>query len=193
MSITTRTTVAALAAGASVIAVAACGPTVSKTAALPSTFTPSPVASAPATSAPAAPATSAEPVTTGPLGTTFTVTEDGASGATSYTVTAVKVDQHAALTSYESLQTAGDHMAAVRFTVKGVTGQDSDDANNNASITGADTTEYPASFLNVTDGPNFNGGTFRVSPGQTVSGWVAFEVPAGASGFSSQAATWKLG
>lgn len=190
----------ALAAGA-LLAVAAvltaCGPTVSKTpAAPPSVFTPAPL---PPSSAPAAPAT---PDNTGPPGTSFTVTTtDDAGNAVVYTVTLTKFDQHAGLTPYESTSNAADRMAAARFTVTGVTGQESDDANNDATVTGADTTEYSPSFLSVSDGPNFNGGEFSVAPGQTVSGWVAFEVPAGAvvatvgwtPGLSGPGATWTLG
>lgn len=183
----------AVAAGAALAAgLAACGPTVSKADAPPSTFAPSP--SSPATSPPA---------TSGPLGTTFKVTTTDDSGnAVAYTVTLGKVDQHAGLTAYEALDKPGDHMAAARFTITGVTGQESDDANNDATVVGTDTTEYQPSFTSVADGGNFNGGTFSVSPGETVSGWVAFELAPGqsaasvqwspAAGFSGSHATWTL-
>jgi hypothetical protein len=193
----TRTAAGTLLAAASVIALGACGTTVSKTpAALPTIFTPSPATSAPA------PATSPADVTAGSLGTSFTVTTTDDNGnAVVYTVTLVKVDQHASLAQYETVASAGDHMAAVRFTISGVTGQVSDDANSDAAATGSDTEEYPFSASNVTDGPNFSYGTFHAGPGQTVSGWVSFEVPAGVTlasvawqpSLEGEAATWVLG
>jgi hypothetical protein len=116
-------------------------------------------------------------------------------------VTAVTVDQHAGLGSYETLNNNADHMAAVRFTIKGVTGQVSDDANSDAVAVGSDTTEYQSSFNTVTDGGNFNSGNFAVSPGETVSGWVSFEVPPGKTiasvqwspnSFGGSHATWTV-
>jgi hypothetical protein len=196
----TRAALAAGIAAAGAVTVAACGPTVAKT---PAATTP-PASTSPAavfTPAPTTPA-SPSPVTSGPLGTSFTITTtDNSGNAVVYTVTASRIDQHAGLTPYETLTNPADHMAAVRFTITGVTGQESDDANSVASVTGADTTEYSASFSGVSDGPNFSSGEFEVGPGQAVSGWVAFEVPAGGTvasvawqpGFQSPAATWTLG
>jgi hypothetical protein len=196
----TALTVSGIAATAAVLA--ACGtPTVTRVtppaaAAAAATFTPPPAA--PAT--PAAP-TSAAPVTTGPLGTTFVVTSTDDNGnQTSYQVTLVKVDQRAGLGQYESLDNPSDHMAAARFTITGVTGQSSDDANSDANAIGSDTTEYQSSYVSVSDGPNFNEGEFKAGPGQTVSGWVSFEVPSGqqvaslqwAPGVDGAAATWTL-
>jgi hypothetical protein len=194
MNITRAVTAASLLAGAA-LAVTACGPTVAKTpATAPSTFGPA------ATSAPASPGQAGS----GPLGTSYTVTTTDDSGnAVAYKVILGRVDQHAGLTAYETLDKPGDHMAAARFTITGVTGQESDDANNDATAVGTDTTEYQPSFTSVTDGGNFSSGTFSVSPGETVSGWVAFELAPGqsvasvqwspSSGFSGSHATWTLG
>jgi hypothetical protein len=144
---------------------------------------------------------SSSPVTTGPLGTTFTVTtQDNQGQDVSYTVKLTNVDQHAGLGAYETLNNPNDHMAAARFTVSGVTGQVNDNANSNATAIGTDTTAYSAAFNSITDGPNFNSGEFTVAPGETVSGWVAFEVPSGqrvasiqwAPGYSGDHATWTL-
>lgn len=196
MNITKAAVAGALAAGTA-LAVAACGPVVARTApaALPSVFTPPPSAFAPDTPAPL-------PATSGPLGTSFTVTTtDDADNPVTYTVTLTKVDQHARLAPYQSTSLPGDHMAAARFTVTGVSGQEHDDANSAAAAIGADTTEYAPSYLAVADGPNFSYGTFTAGPGQSVSGWVSFEVPAGASlasvswqpSFEGPSATWTLG
>jgi hypothetical protein len=138
---------------------------------------------------------------TGPLGTTFTVTIQNDSGQNvSYDVTATRVDQHAPLGAYETLSNPAVHLAAVRFTIKGVAGQESDDANSDAVAIGTDTTEYQSTFTGTADGGNFSSGEFEVSPGQSVSGWVTFEVPAGQTvksvqwqpGFNNGAATWTV-
>lgn len=142
--------------------------------------TSAPAAAAKSAPAPSAPTTSAPSVTSGPIGTTFTLsTQDDNGNNVSYNVTAETVDQHAGLGPYETLNNAADHMAAVKFTITGVTGQVSDDANSDAVAIGSDTTEYQPSYITVTDGGNFNSGEFGVSPGETVSGWVSFEVPPG--------------
>ena len=108
------------------------------------------------------------PVTSGPIGTAFTITtQDDNGNNVSYNVTAETVDQHAGLGPYETLNNNADHMAAVKFTITGVTGQVSDDANGDAVAIGSDTTEYQPSFNTVTDGGNFNSGTFAVAPGET--------------------------
>jgi len=117
-----------------------------------------------------------------------------------YNVALTEVTQHATLTQYETAQNPADHMAAARFSITGVTGQATGDADNDAAATGSDTTGYSPSFLSVSDGPNFSYGSFEVGPGQTVSGDVAFEVPPGATvasvswqpGYDSAAATWDL-
>jgi len=183
---------------AAFLGLAACGPaTVAKAPPAPSSSAPA----APAATTAPAPVPSDTPVTTGPLGTSFTITTTDSSGAaTVYTVALTEIVQHATLTQYETLQNPADHMAAARFSVTGVTGQSSDDANNDAAATGNDTVGYSPSFLPVTDAPNFSYGTFRVGPGQTVSGDVTFEVPPGtvlasvswSPGFDGASATWNL-
>jgi hypothetical protein len=134
---------------------------------------------------------------TGTVGTTFTVTSgDG----TSYDVTLDKVAQDAALAPYETLENAADHAAAAEFTVKGDSGQSSDDANSDANAIGSDQAEYQSADILLTV-PNFSSGLFRVGPGQTEKGWVAFELPPGvtvaqvqwAPRLDSAAATWTVG
>lgn len=199
MGTTTRNALAVSGLAVAALGLAACGPTVSKAPAAakssvpaaPTTFTFSPI-----------PVSSPTASTTGPLGTSFTVTTTDDSGNTVvYNVTLTKVDQNAALSAYETVSNPGDHMAAARFTVTGVTGQESDDANSDATAVGSDTTVYPFAATEVSDGPNFSSGMFQVGPGRTESGWVAFEVPAGVTvasvawqpGIDGPAATWTLG
>jgi len=207
-----RTTVEVITAAAVVAALggglAACSTgSVSKVPA-PATSGSARATSAPATSgsAPATPAPRTAPPSnpnSGPLGTTYQVGGTDSSGNdTTYEVSAVMVDQQSPLAPYGSLTNPADHLAAVEFRITGVTGQSSDDANNNASVISGDTTQYPAALDETADGPNFSSGSFTVAPGQTVSGWVTFELPPGqgiasvqwvpSSGLSDQAGTWTV-
>jgi hypothetical protein len=188
-AITAATTVAALSGG-----LAACSTgNVSKVSA-PQTSAPAPATSAPQAAPPPNP-------NSGPLGTAYQVGGTD-SNSTTYEVTAVTVDQYSSLTPYDSLTNSADHLAAVKFRITGVTGQSSDDANNNATVISGDTTQYPSAVNATADGPNFSSGSFTVAPGQTASGWVTFELPPGqsiasvqwvpSSGLSDQAGTWTV-
>jgi hypothetical protein len=134
--------------------------------------------------------------TTGPIGTTFTVTS---SDGTSYDVTLDQVKQNVYPGAYETPQTAGDHFAAAQFTIKGDTGATSDDANSDANAIGSDGQEYQFS-ASVSTLPDFSYGQYHVSAGQSVKGWVAFELPPGvtvasvqwAPSFNGTAATWTV-
>jgi hypothetical protein len=191
MNLTSRlATTTALAAA--FLTVAGCATTtVHKTAATPAA---SSATQAPATDTPAPSDSTTDPA--GGIGDTFTVTS---SDGTSYDVTLIKVDQHATLGAYETLDNSADHAAAAEFKITGDTGQSSDDANNDANAIGSDQTEYQPSFVTLTV-PNFNAGDFKVAPGQTEKGWVAFELPPGttiaqvqwAPGLDGQAATWTV-
>jgi hypothetical protein len=204
MGTTTRSALAVSGLAAAALGLAACGTaSVSKTpAARPSSAPAAPTAFTPTAEPTSIPTSTPSASTTGTLGTSFTVTTtDNSGNPVVYTVTLDKVDQHAGLAPYESMQGPGDHMAAARFSITGVTGQESDDANSDANATGSDTTEYPFAATSVSDGPNFSSGMFEVGPGQTKSGWVSFELPQGVTvstvswqpGLDSQAATWTLG
>jgi len=156
----------------------------------------------PATSAPAATPTPTPSLTTAPVGGTFTdTTTNNTTGATTtYNVTLDKVDQNAALGPYETLTNGNDHVTGAEFTIAGTSGQTSDDANSDAVAVGTDGQDYTFSANSITDGTNFNYGEFNVSAGQTVNGWVSFELPPGVSIASiqwapggGQAATWTVG
>jgi len=154
----------------------------------------------PATSAPAA--TPTPSLNTEPVGGTFSVSgPNGPSGAnTTYNVTLDKVDQHAALGPYETLTNGNDHVTGAEFTIAGKSGQTSDDVNSDAVAVGTDGQDYTFSADAITDGTNFNYGEFNVTAGQSVNGWVSFELPPGVSIASvqwapggGQAATWTVG
>lgn len=162
-----------------------------------------PKASTPAPTTPA-PSTPAAKPDSGPVGTVFTITADDDTGnEVQYDVTLTKVDQHAqGSDEFESPSNPKDHFAAVRFTITGDKGNASDDADSNATGVDSATDVLQASFNSVADGGNFNSGSFQVSPGQSESGWVTFEVAPGKTLaqvkwapdlFSGSAATWTLG
>jgi hypothetical protein len=71
------------------------------------------------------------------------------------------------------------HLAGAEFTVKGLTGDDQDDANNCAAAIGANQQTYQSGFEGLAAGTNFDGGQFNTSPGSSSIGWVSFEVSDG--------------
>ena len=113
---------------------------------------------------------------TGPLGATFTVTSDD--GTSTYDVTLDKVTQHVKLGQYDTLDNDQDHAAAAEFSITGRSGSSRDDAFVNANAIGSDQTEYQSSPI-MENLPQFSYGEFQVAPGQTVKGWVTFELPPG--------------
>jgi hypothetical protein len=118
--------------------------------------------------------------TTGPVGTTFVVTDTNQSGATvKYSVTLDKLKQHAAPDNQFDSAPTGDHLAGAEFTIKGISGTDSDDANNDAAATGTNNQTYQTGLEGLAAGTSFNGGQFSTSPGSVSIGWVSFEVKNG--------------
>lgn len=166
----------------------------------------SPPAANAATSAPSSQSTGqASNPTTGPVGTTFTATDTNDNGATvKYSVTLDKVIQHAQPNNSFDGAPAGDHLLAAEFTIKGLVGDDQDDANNDASAVGNNSQTYQSGFESLAEGTNFNNGQFNTSPGSVSVGWVSFEIKDGVkvssiqwnldSGMTSTApATWTVG
>jgi hypothetical protein len=166
----------------------------------------SPPAANAATSAPSSRSTGqASNPTTGPVGTTFTATDTNDSGATvKYSVTLDKVIQHAQPNNSFDSAPAGDHLLAAEFTIKGLVGDDQDDANNDASAVGNNSQTYQSGFESLAEGTNFNNGQFNTSPGSVSVGWVSFEIKNGVkvssiqwnldSGMTGTApATWTVG
>jgi hypothetical protein len=188
-----------IAAAAAALALAGCS-----TASM-SKPTPPPVSVTETPAATTASPSPSVPDLTGPVGTPFTDTgtdDSGNGGSFEYTVTMTSLIQQGQLGAYESLSNNGDHIAVGKFTISGMTGVSHDDANNLAVVIGSDGQEYQPSFDSVTEGTNFNGGDFTVTPGETVKGIVAFELPSGVkvgdvqwqpAGLGNQApATWQV-
>lgn len=210
--ITVKTAAGIAAIAAAGAGLAACGTTVTKAPAAKtgnasscvagSSTNPSWCPSSPAKAAPAATTSAPAKPLTGGIGTTFEVTgPNGPSGATTvYDVKLVAVEQQAALGAYETLTNGADHITAAEFTITGKTGQASDDADAVAVAVGSNGQDYQPSFDQITAGTNFDSGDFNVSPGTTVTGWVAFEIAPGATlasiqwsaGFDGPVATWTV-
>lgn len=144
-----------------------------------------PASSAPAGSAPAsagssAPAGSAAPAgtTSGPIGTTFKVVGfDHSQNTTTYDVTLLAVSQSAAPSDSFNAPKSGQHLAYAKIRVTAVTGHAQDDANLDAVAHGSDSQVYQPSFDDVAAGSNFSAGDFDLEPGQSVIGFVSYEMP----------------
>jgi hypothetical protein len=141
--------------------------------------------SAPAGSAPASAGSSdsagpAAPAgtTSGPIGTTFKVVGfDHSQNTTTYDVTLLAVSQSAAPSDSFNAPKSGNHLAYAKIKVTGVTGHAQDDANLDAVAHGSNSQVYQPSFDDVAAGTNFSAGDFDVEPGQSVIGYVSYEMP----------------
>jgi hypothetical protein len=147
----------------------------------------------------AAPSPSPSDQTSGSVGTTFEVTD---SQGNKYDVTLVKVIDPAQGADSFSTPDNGKRFVGAVLTIKGVSGSSSDDTNSDAVVTGSNGQQYQADFNNIQGYTNFNSGSFNVSPGQTVTGAVNFQVPTGVSvhnvqwvpnAFTGTAGTWNVG
>ena len=69
-------------------------------------------------------------------------------------------------------------------TIVGTSGSTAYDANSDAAAIGSDGQQY--SYASIVSLPTFSYGEFHVSPGVTVKGWVAFELPPGVTVASVQ-------
>ena len=96
-----------------------------------------------------------------------------------YTVTALGVlDPAAPDNSFDSAP-SGRHLVGVEFQVKGISGNEQDDAGSDAAVTGSDQQTYQAGFEGRAAGTNFNSGDFNTSPGTSTSAGSSFEVKDG--------------
>lgn len=180
------TAIAALSGAALVAGAAACSTTTAK----PPPSSPPTHSSQPSSTPQSTP--SSNPSLTGPTGTTYEITgPNGPNGeATTYQVTMTQVLQQAQLGPGGSLTHSGYHVAGAQFTITGKTGQTSDNANRAASAIGSNGQRYTSEFDTITAGTNFNNGDVSVSAGQSMNGWVSFELPPGVTITSVQ---WQPG
>lgn len=189
-----RRTIALTGTGAITIGLlAACGTSVTPTS-TPSNAAP---AAAAQSAAPSPSPSSSGPVSGG-IGSSFKVTD---SQGDVYDVTLDKVIDPAQGADQFSTPDNGKRFVAAVFTIRGVSGTSSDDANSDAVVTGSDTQQYQPDFDDIAGYTNFNSGEFDVTPSQTLTGAVNFQVPTGvtvanvqwvANSFSGAVGTWDL-
>jgi len=112
----------------------------------------------------------------GVTGASFSL-NDG--GGISYRVTLVKVIDPAQGADQLSTPGSGKRFVGLVFRIKGLTGSpQGEDANNDAVLVGANGQDYQADLNGIAGYTNFDDGAIHVTPGQTVTGAVAFQVPA---------------
>jgi hypothetical protein len=96
-----------------------------------------------------------------------------------YQVALVKVIDPARGENQFSTPASGKRLVGLVFRIKGVAGSpQGEDANNDAVLVGADGRDYQADLNGIAGYANFDDGAIHVTPGQTVTGAVAFQVPA---------------
>lgn len=94
----------------------------------------------------------------------------------------------------------GSRFVGAVFTLNGVSGTFSDDANSDATLIGSNSQTYTFDASNLASVTNFNNGEYNLTPGQTSVGAVAFQVPdwvkvssiQWGGTFGSSAATWTV-
>jgi hypothetical protein len=134
---------------------------------------------------------------TASVGGSFKITD---SSGNVYDVTLVRVIDPAQGSDQFNTPDNGNRFVAAVFRVTGVSGTASDDSNNDASLTGVNQQVYQADFDSIAGYTNFNGGDYNVTPGQSETGAVTFQVPTNVkvlniqwtSGLSSSTVTWTV-
>lgn len=112
----------------------------------------------------------------GVTGASFSLSDGG---GISYQVTLVKVIDPAQGANQFSTPDSGKRFVGVVFRIKGLTGSpQGEDANNDAVLVGGNEKDYQADLNGIAGYTNFDDGAIHVTPGQTVTGAVAFQVPA---------------
>jgi hypothetical protein len=167
--------------------IAACGST---------TKAASPAAS-PGAAATARPTPSPTSALSGPVGTVYKVTDDGGNVMT---VKLTQVIDPAQGADQYTTPNNGFRFVAAVFTLNGVSGTFSDDANSDATLIGSNSQTYTFDGSSLAGVTNFNYGGYNLTAGQTSVGAVAFQVPDGVKvssiqwggTFGSSAATWTV-
>ena len=112
----------------------------------------------------------------GRIGSSFEL-EDGSGNV--YQVTLTNVIDPAMEENQFAAPDAGKRFVGLVFTIKGLTGSpQGEDAITDAVLIGANGRDYPADPNRVAGYANFDDGAIHVTPGQVVTGAVAFQVPA---------------
>jgi hypothetical protein len=157
--------IATLAVAAAVLAIAGCGSI---------TKTPAPTGTVPAALASTKAAPSPSSSLSGPVGTVYTVTDQTGN---KMIVTLTKVIDPAPGADQFNTPGNGNRFVGAVFTVTGISGTFSDDANNDATLIGSNGQTYTADFDSIAGYTNFNNGEYNVSAGENSVGAVTFQVP----------------
>jgi hypothetical protein len=87
------------------------------------------------------------------------------------------IDPASGADQYEA-PTSGDRFVAVQVRLKNTgTTSYSADVNSQVSLIGSDSQQYSPSFEQIKSCTNFNFGNYTLSPGDSLTGCVAFQVP----------------
>lgn len=187
------------------IGLVACGTTT--VAKQPAPTTPSQSAPIePSQSAPAEP-TQPEAATSGPVGTSFTITDTDADGTvTAYKIRLDKVVEPAKpdpeYVQYGEPVKAGHHVVGMLFYVEGVKGKIYADPETGLTATGSNGEVYQYSTMELADRAGFE--STDLLTGEHRSGWTAFEVPNGTqlvsvryepmtASLGDATVTWRIG
>jgi hypothetical protein len=157
--------IAILAAAAAVLAIAGCG-TIAKT--------PAPASTAPAALASTKAAPSPSNSLSGPVGTVYTVTDQSGN---KISVTLTKVIDPAQGADQFNTPGNGNRFVGAVFTITGISGTFSDDANSDATLIGSNGQTYTFDSGSIAGYTNFNYGEYNVSAGENSVGAVAFQLP----------------
>jgi hypothetical protein len=157
--------IATLAVAAAVLAIAGCGSI---------TKTPAPAGTAPAALASTKAAPSPSNSLAGPVGTVYTVTDQSGD---KISVTLTKMIDPAQGANQFITPDNGNRFVGAVFTITGSSGTFSDDANNDATLIGANGQTYTADFGSIAGYTNFNNGLYNVSAGENSIGAVTFQLP----------------
>jgi hypothetical protein len=154
-----------VAAAAVILGIAGCS-SIAKTS--------TPAHTTPAASASSKAAPSPANSLSGPVGTSYTVT-DQSGNKMSVTLTQV-IDPAQGADQFTTPQSGNRFVGAV-FDIKGINGTFSDDANNDATLIGSNGQTYTADFDSIAGYTSFNDGEYTVSAGENSVGAVTFQVP----------------
>ncbi len=157
--------IATLAVAAAVLVIAGCG-----------SITKAPAPASTALAALASPKAAAPPSSglSGPVGTVYTVSDQSGN---KMTVILIKMIDPALGADQFTTPGNGNRFVGAVFTITGISGTFSDDANNDATLIGSNGQTYTADFDGIAGYTNFNDGEYAVSAGESSVGAVTFQVP----------------
>lgn len=125
------------------------------------------------TSSSSSKSSSSSSATTAHVGSTVNV-----GGSKGLAVTLNQVIDPASGADQYTTPNAGDRFVAVDVKiVNNGTAAFSDDANSDVTLIGTDNQSYTADFDNVSECTNFNSGQYTLSPGESTTGCVVFQIP----------------